>query len=225
MSKAKSALNKIKNLDLNVVAPLAEGRFATVADRLAWLEDQAAKLKASNSIPIDLSQGIFDGTEFVGGQLRLKCLGENQYVTSGTWESPIIDLTSDWIDTTRVNITNIVPSGASCVLEVASSTDGVTFSNYSTYDPANIPQTRYLKFRVTLTAPVTSSTSTTLEFNNSDPQNTFTLDSNTVADGALHLKTSYTFTMTDEGAVGAGHMFSQVLDKTAFSSIEKVSVN
>jgi len=64
LGKATQALNAIKDLNDNIIAPLAEGRFPTVDERLDWLEAQATKAVAINSKSIDLSQGTFTDTEF-----------------------------------------------------------------------------------------------------------------------------------------------------------------
>lgn len=64
LGKATQALNAIKDLNDNIIAPLAEGRFPTVKERLDWLEAQASKTTATSSSSIDLSQGTFSNTEF-----------------------------------------------------------------------------------------------------------------------------------------------------------------
>jgi hypothetical protein len=382
LGKANQALKKIKDLDENVVAPLAESRFPTVDARLDWLEGQAAKAKAVNSKQVDLTQGTFTNTELVNGKVQLKLLGtiaggytadvtptmtgnnspapyavaassffgtnnapwkafdknastmwqanvsptgwisldfgpgntkkiiqytitapttqapknwtfegsndninwtvldarsnqtgwgsnekrvfnsfinnnsfryyrlnvtanngattlsvyelemmessiQNQYAPSGTWESPIIDCGDNWLDTTAIDIIkNTVATGTNVTLEICSSTDGVTFTPYVTFDPAHLPQARYVKIRATLTGQSGSGgTNTNLDFNQSDPQNTFTLDDKLIADGSLRFKTSYTNAMNNEGAVGTGTMLSAVIDKTQFKTIEGITVN
>lgn len=75
ISKAKRALEQIKDLDQNVVAPKAEGRFATVDARLDWLEGQASKLISENSYQVDLSSGIFNNVELVDKNIQLKHSG------------------------------------------------------------------------------------------------------------------------------------------------------
>jgi len=378
LGKATQALNKIKDLDNNIVAPLAESRFPTVDARLDWLEGQAAKIKAQNSKQLDLTKGFFTNTEYVNGKIQLKSTGVNQYVSSGVWESSIIDLGEGWKETKLVDIVKqfhlgeditppmtsntspspynvtassrfsgyeewkafnhnhgasdiwvangfsgwiqfdfgspvtiskyaiqarnnvnaiyatprdwtlkgsndganftvldshvlantpqwspnerrefilsapvtyryyridgsvdskwgaymaigeiefIGPDKSNLILEISTSDDGVSFTSYTTLDPNNPPQGRYIKIRATLSAQAGAGEATNLDFNNQDPQNTFTLDDKLVADGQLKFKTSYTSAMTNEGAVGTGTVLSAVIDKTQFKSIEKVSVN
>ncbi|OXB94742.1 hypothetical protein [Parageobacillus galactosidasius] len=79
LSKANKTLNKIKQLDESVVAPLAEDRFPTVDARLDWLEGQADKIRVENTIQIDLSLGVFNNVELNSdGSLRLKILPPKQ---------------------------------------------------------------------------------------------------------------------------------------------------
>jgi hypothetical protein len=224
LGKASQALNKTKDLDINVVAPKAEGRFPTVDARLDWLEAQAGKIKATSSKQLDLTIGTFTNTEVAGGKIQLKAFGTNAYATSGTWESPIIDLGEGWINTSLVDVVKQIATPTTDIsLEVASSQDGMSFTNYESLDPTTPPQARYVKIRASLSAQAGPGEATNLDFNNQDPQNTFTLDDKLVADGQLKFKTRYTSAMTNEGAVGTGTVLSAVIDKTQFKSIKKVS--
>jgi hypothetical protein len=63
---------------------------------------------------------------------------------------------------------------------------------------------------------------TLLEFNNDD-SNDFEPNEFISFDGALKLKTAYSFPMTDEGALGPGRLFSQVLNRADFKSIESLN--
>jgi hypothetical protein len=355
LGKASQALNKVKDLNDNVVAPLAESRFPTVDARLDWLEGQAGKIKAANSKQQDLSKGTFTNTEVSGGKIQLKSMAvdpkyvyeqynvsytwsaevttndgfqngaypngypshayddiigysvsgtqvtgmttsgtrwfsinngtdvrsirhasvtpgsgstyytstrtkiTNQgslvgivnapdgtypdngiasdgfwyvkqgiagaYATQGTWESPIIDCGDGWLDTTAVDIIkNTIATGTICTLEISSSADGITFTPYATFDPAHVPQVRYVKIRATLSATAGATTPVALDFNQGDAQNTFTLDSQVVADGKLALKTSYSIPAVDSGVAGSGEVYSFTIDRNSYKSIEKVSV-
>jgi hypothetical protein len=93
LSKANKTLNKIKQLDESVVAPLAEDRFPTVDARLDWLEGQASKVKAENSKQLDLSQGVFNNTELVNGKITLKKISENP----GGYSGNIIPAMTDYL--------------------------------------------------------------------------------------------------------------------------------
>jgi alpha-tubulin suppressor-like RCC1 family protein len=111
------------------------------------------------------------------------------------------------------------------LIEVAYSNDGVNFSSWQVLNPSNPPQGRYVKFRATLQAQAGGASKTDLNFNQSNPQNTFALGDNAVADGQLKFKTSYTNVMANEGPAGVGTILSAEIDKTLFKSIEKVRVN
>jgi len=163
------------------------------------------------------------GSEIRINEIEIYAMEGSQYVTSGTWESPVIDNGDGWLDTTAIDIIkNSTATGTNVKLEICSSTDGTTFTGYVLFDPANVPQTRYVKIRATLLAPEGVATSKTLNFNQGDTQNTMTLNSNVLADGSLHLQTNYSLPVKDEGVCGSGEMYSVTLDKTQFKSIEKV---
>lgn len=52
----------------------------------------------------------------------------------------------------------------------------------------------------------------------------FTANPNVIFDGTLRLRTEYTYEMVNEGPLGEGTLFSHVIDKTKFKSIEKIEV-
>lgn len=381
LSKANKTLNKIKQLDESVVAPLAEDRFPTVDARLDWLEGQAAKIKAENSKQIDLSQGTFINTELVNGKIQLKQIGVTNtgvqpampfmtsnnspspyvitasssdngidlpyrafdgndstiwksgnnygggwlqvdlgvpkkiieydlqgvsyypvdwkiegsntglfsgeqvivdvrtgqntsikqtytisnsgeyryyrltviktfnaasaydrlriatwnlkesgivpiYVAQGTWESPIVDLGEGWKETKLIDIVKQIHIGTTDVsFEIATSTDGISFTSYTPLDLNNLPQGRYIKLRATLSAQAQSEEVKTLDFNQSSPENIMNLNEYVEANGRLRLKNTYIYNMTDDGALGAGKQFSITINKANFKSIESIGVN
>lgn len=75
LGKATQALNKIQDLDRNVVAPLAESRFPTVDARLDWLEGQASRIKVAGSKQVDLTIGTLTDVMPANGSLILKQVG------------------------------------------------------------------------------------------------------------------------------------------------------
>jgi hypothetical protein len=372
LSKANKTLNKIKQLDESVVAPLAEDRFPTVDARLDWLEGQAAKIKAENSKQLDLNQGIFTNAELVNGKIQLRKIGTTKtvsntnillnnlgktftlshspsaqaifydyrifdgnessvgdtsimnsfplwvqinlknpqnikkmrfllngygkpkewsvlasedginfdqlyytnnetkvdiwvevqnvkpykyirldfqsirtgnritmneiefynevvtdsYAAQGAWESPIIDLGEGWKETKLIDIVKQIHIGTTNVsFEIATSTDGISFTSYTPLDLNNLPQGRYIKIRATLSAQAQPREVKTLDFNQSSPENMMTLNEYTEANGKLQLKNTYTYSMTDDGALGAGKQFSVTINKANFKSIKKIEVN
>jgi len=52
-----------------------------------------------------------------------------------------------------------------------------------------------------------------------------TLNEYTEANGKLQLKNTYTYSMTDDGTLGAGKQFSFTINKANFKSIESIGVN
>ncbi|QHW35648.1 hypothetical protein GZH47_32640 (plasmid) [Paenibacillus rhizovicinus] len=378
---ASSALRRSTDLDQNVIAPSAEGRFPTVDSRLDWLEGQASKIKAAGSNQLDLSQGTFTDTELSGGKIQLRAVGliagspENAisplsgsdsavttndqlssyeawraldgsqassgtgigtwktsipsnvwlqyefstptkivqynlgceaggsnlgwmpkswqfqawdgsgwtvldsrsnvsdwlaseiraftcskigmyqryrlyitdsnstagvrlsflqmlketaltlYATSGTWESPVIDLSQGWIDTTLIEIINQEsPPSTRVSLEAASSSDGVTFTGFSQLDPASPPDTRYIKIKVSMSASSSAVSNVNLDFNQLDSMNQYALDQFVTADGKLQLRTSYFNTMTEGTSINSGKLFSCPIDRSLFKKITQIEV-
>lgn len=86
----------------------------------------------------------------------------------------------------------------------------------------NRPKVEVLKFTAGSSGVVT----TICNFDNADATS-FVADpaGQVVYDGTMHLKTSYNLTPVDGGALGAGHLWSVTLDKTAYKAIEKITVN
>lgn len=153
LGKANQVLRKIKDLNDTVLAPLAESRFPTVDARLDWLEGQANQLKVQRISQVDLSKGTFDNTELVNGKIQLKMIQTGQYAVSGTYETPILDLGEDWFETKLVDIVKQIHTGSTdCVLKIASSTDGITFASYVSFDPLVLVQARYIKIQASLSA-------------------------------------------------------------------------
>ncbi|HZG72789.1 MAG TPA: hypothetical protein VEY51_14720 [Chondromyces sp.] len=232
-SKASKTLKKIQELDQSVVSPLAEDRFSTVDARLDWLEGQANKAITENSKQLDLSQGVFDNTEFVNGKLKLKAVRQIEtmesnvqihYYPSGTYESPVIDLGEEWKETKLVDIIKQIKTGTTdCILEISTSSDGVTFSSYLTLDLSSLPQGRYIKIRATLSALVQPGEVKTLQYSQS-PENHVTLNEFTEANGDLKLKNQYTYAMNMDGTLGQGNQFSVSIPKTSFKSIQSIEV-
>ncbi|SFJ65967.1 hypothetical protein SAMN02799624_05427 [Paenibacillus sp. UNC496MF] len=219
LGKGTQAVNKITDLDTNVIALQAEGRFPTVDARLDWLAGQANQIKQTTAVALQLEQGTFVNTELVNGKLQLKKLGVDSYFPSGTWESNVTDLGKGWIETGAVSM-----SGSVVSWEVATSANGQTFSEYAALKLDSPPEARWVKFKATLTNPAGPTDPVSLDFNQGDAQNTFVLDEYAEANGTLHLKTSYAPDVDNEGALEASNLFSVTLNKVTFKSIEKVSV-
>ncbi|GAK42064.1 hypothetical protein TCA2_4556 [Paenibacillus sp. TCA20] len=107
-------------------------------------------------------------------------------------------------------------------IQVAGSEDGINFDSYQPI--TTMPQTKFVKFKASISAGAAQGETTSFDFNQSSDQNKFTLNDQTIADGKLQLKTSYSETMNQESVTEGGAIYSAIIDKTAFKSIEKVSV-
>jgi hypothetical protein len=114
--------------------------------------------------------------------------------------------------------------GTDCMIELSSSTDGITFTPYAALDVNSLPQARYVKIRATLSAVGQNAADRVLDFNQSSLENTFILNEFTEAAGELKLKNSFSEAMIAEGALGVGNVMSSIIDKSKFSKIEKVEV-
>lgn len=150
----------------------------------------------------------------------------DSYAAQGTWESPIIDLGEGWKGTKLVDIVNQIHTEATNVsFEIATSTDGISFTSYTTLDPNNPPQARYIKIRATLSAQAQPGEVKTLDFNQSSPENMIYLNEYTEVNGKLQLKNTYTYNMIDEGVLETGKQFSFTINRANFKSIESIGVN
>ncbi|OXB94741.1 discoidin domain-containing protein [Parageobacillus galactosidasius] len=129
----------------------------------------------------------------------------------------------NYVDIAEIEMMEAVP-GTNVSLDISTSNDGVSFTPYIPLDPNNPPQGRYIKIRVTLSAQAQPREVKTLDFNQSSPENMMTLNEYTEANGKLQLKNSYTYSMTDDGTLGAGKQFSVTINKAKFKSINSLEV-
>lgn len=65
---------------------------------------------------------------------------------------------------------------------------------------------------------------TICEFDNADASSFQRADPDVVFDGTMHMKTSFDIPMTDGGVLGTGRLWTLVIDKTQFKSIEALEV-
>jgi hypothetical protein len=150
--------------------------------------------------------------------------GSGLYVSSGTYESPIIDLGEGWNKTGAVDIQKFINIGTTnSIMEIAISTDGSTFSEYALLDPATPPQGRYVKIRATLSATPLANPSTTTQYDQS-PETKVTLNEYSEATGDLKLKTSYIYPMNSLSQDADGQIIKATIPKNSFQSISKLEV-
>lgn len=91
------------------------------------------------------------------------------YVDNGYWESDIIDLGGDWVETKNIEILDSIASNQSVVIQIAYSDDGVTFTPYELYDAASLKQHRFIKFKIELAS--SDSISSSKEYDYSHEEN------------------------------------------------------
>jgi len=65
---------------------------------------------------------------------------------------------------------------------------------------------------------------TVCEFNNADATSFQGADSQVIFDGTMRLKTSYDIPMVDGGILGTGRLWTLIIDKTQFKTVETVEV-
>lgn len=71
------------------------------------------------------------------------------FSTTGTWISDVVDHTTDITSFSALSIASTVPSGASAVVEIATSSDNLSYSAFTSLGSAVVQ--RYSKIRVTIT--------------------------------------------------------------------------
>jgi len=189
-----------------------------------WVEVQ--NVKPYKYIRLDF-QSIRAGNRITMNEIEFyNEVATDSYAAQGTWESPIIDLGEGWKETKLVDIVKQIHAEITNVsFEIATSTDGISFTSYTTLDPNNPPQARYIKIRATLSAQAQPGEVKTLDFNQSSPENMMTLNEYTEANGKLQLKNTYTYNMIDEGVLETGKQFSFTINRANFKSIESIGVN
>lgn len=108
------------------------------------------------------------------------------------------------------------------VIEYATSADGVTFSEYATLTET-LPQGRFMKFKVNLSAMPEPDTITTVQFNQSE-DNTVTLNEYTLANGDLFLKKNYVYESEDVSVASDSKITKTRIPRSVFESITKLEV-
>lgn len=221
IGKANAVLKKIKEIDEVILTKDANGKFATVKERLDFLELQSQSLVAPIIQIVDLTKGVLDGLEVVAGKLKLKQISVGRFLKKGTFETPVIDLGDGFKALTKYTIVSSVTAGKTTALtEVATSTDGITFSAYAVVDKQ---AARYVKFRITLEATPLATETNIYEFSQA-AGNLLTLGSYVEATGDAKLKKVHEYASVD-GTIGAEAKYISTLVSVApFQAITKVEV-
>lgn len=130
------------------IGPKAEGRFKDVAQRLAYLENQAAGLLVE---VVRQANKTLSGNELTVNNGRIELAQTlNGYLRQGTAETGVLDLGDAMQEVLSIIVAEEKVTGQSITIEASYSTDGTTFTTYAALPLATLPKARYWKFRVTL---------------------------------------------------------------------------
>ena len=144
---ASQAKRRAEENELTIGAK-AEGRFKDVAQRLAYLENQAAGLLVEVVRQVNKT---LNGNGLVIKNDRIELAPTlNGYVRQGVGETGVLDLGDALQEVLSIIVAEDKVAGQSITLEASYSTDGTTFTTYAALPLATLPKARYWKFRVTL---------------------------------------------------------------------------
>lgn len=137
----------------------AEGRFKDVAQRLSYLENQAAGLLVE---VVRQANKTLNGDALIvkNGRIELPPTS-NGYAREGKAETSILDLGDGMQEVLSIIVTEEKTAGQSIGMEASYSVDGEVFTTYAPLPLANMPKARYWKFRVTLSVTPGSDVVTT----------------------------------------------------------------
>ena len=174
---------------------------------------------------LEFGQGEFVKTELIDGVLSLKKqedAGEEElYEVEGYWESRVFDLQHKFREYKKVSLNSSIPPSAQVGIEVRTSDNGDTWTEYIPTTPDGSFQTpvqQYIQVKVTLYAGYTA-ISNKLVFDNDDSLKK--LDESfwfQITDGKLGLKqgTVALPMELDEEYTGQGYVYVAELDKRDF---------
>lgn len=146
------------------------------------------------------------------------------YASSGTYESPIIDLGAFWYETTLIDIKEQLPSADTHLdIYIASSLDGETFSSYQVFAPNQLPQNQFIKFKFELSATPIPGEVNTYSFNQSD-DNKVTLNEFVTTNGSLQLTQNYSYVTEDVAEVEGGKVIKTTIPRHLFTKMKSVEV-
>lgn len=146
------------------------------------------------------------------------------YIPQGSYESPILDLGEGYNKTTLVDIVKSIHTGfTDGILEISTSSNSLTFSEYTALDPEAPAQGRYIKVRATLSSTPEPSEVKTYQFNQS-AENKVAENIYTLIDGDIHLKTDYEYALTESTALEAGKVLRTTIPNSEFKKINTLEV-
>jgi alpha-tubulin suppressor-like RCC1 family protein len=108
---------------------------------------------------------------------------------------------------------------------VSYSDDGIHFSEYVSFNSDDLPQARYLKFKVVLSGGVQEGEISTFEFDQSKPETTVEIDDFLESVGSnIRYKTLYNYPMTRDVSHADGELYEVTIDKTQWKKITKLLI-
>lgn len=145
----------------------------------------------------------------------------SEYMASGSYESPVIDLGEGWQDTKIIDVVKQINTGTTdCITDISTSTDGINFTLYETLASQ---QARYVKIRTTLSATPLPVEVNTYEFNQ-PVENKVALNDYVLADGDLRLKTEYSYTTEEVSIEAEGKIIKTTIPASLFNKINSLEV-
>lgn len=180
-----------------------------------------------DKVSVPLTGGTYMNTEIVNGKLQLTMVDSVSYHKTGSYESPVMDLGDNFKELYKVEEVFNVPTSTGKKVYVASSADGLSFSEYLQLNSDGTiatPSGRYVKIRVDLTAGGSTKETLVHDFT-AEERSAFQENEHIVFDGAAKFKTDYQLPMeADPTFTEAGTLLKATLNKSGFRTFEKVEV-
>lgn len=177
-------------------------------------------------IPIDLSKGVFINTVYKDGALQLveegvDDLGQIVYAAKGEWESDPI-LIKDKIKAFKNVVKSIVATGAaSMITSVATSDDGITWSDYIETDSEgkilNTGVKKFAKVKIELFASKNHSEGIVDSFTSNEYRNEYV----ELLNSQLKLKKEYALDFVNDSNSNY-HLKKFAIDKSKYKSIKRL---
>ena len=201
------------------IGPKAEGRFKDVAQRLAYLENQAAGLLVEVVRQVNKTMS---GNGLVVKNNRIELAPTpNGYVRQGVGETGVLDLGDALQEVLSIIVAEEKVTGQSITIEASYSTDGTTFTTYAALPLAVLPKARYWKFRVTLSVTQGADVVTTKTMN--QIQGVVQAGKSLLDGTSVKSDNTETYPMTGQTVDTTATLYTVSFDKPTAGTISKVS--
>lgn len=203
----------------------------TVVNKTSWVQNEFSSLfEFENNTPyqiyrINISENNGDQFIAIGELEMMESAVQKEYYPQGTWTSPIIDLGIGWKETKELDVLKQETETANILIEIATSLDGISFTDFMPLTEAELPQTRYVKIRAILSAePSGEATEKILEFDQSNEENILALNEYVIADGQLKLKQDHISSMNEDTAwLESGRLYRKLVKKSDWKMINSLN--